>query len=74
MKARVYNGQFWLKGQRIGTGQVNVKAYNRQLCEMIHTAEPRRRSSCRIRDAPDADQHFDARENGWTKVILKPAA
>jgi glutathione-independent formaldehyde dehydrogenase len=26
-----------------------------------------------LRDAPDAYQHFDARENGWTKVILKPA-
>jgi threonine dehydrogenase-like Zn-dependent dehydrogenase len=24
--------------------------------------------------APDAYQHFDARDNGWTKVVLKPAA
>lgn len=24
--------------------------------------------------APDAYQHFDARENGWTKIVLKPAA
>jgi hypothetical protein len=24
-------GQFWMKGQRIATGQANIKAYNRQL-------------------------------------------
>lgn len=24
--------------------------------------------------APDAYNHFDAREDGWTKVVLKPAA
>jgi glutathione-independent formaldehyde dehydrogenase len=24
-------GQFWMKGQRIATGQANVKSYNRQL-------------------------------------------
>jgi glutathione-independent formaldehyde dehydrogenase len=28
-------GAWWKKGQRIGTGQANVKAYNRQLCELI---------------------------------------
>jgi threonine dehydrogenase-like Zn-dependent dehydrogenase len=25
-------------------------------------------------EAPEAYKHFDARGNGWTKVILKPAA
>ena len=24
--------------------------------------------------APEAYKHFDARENGWAKVVLKPAA
>jgi glutathione-independent formaldehyde dehydrogenase len=24
--------------------------------------------------APDAYQHFDARDNGWTKVVLHPNA
>jgi threonine dehydrogenase-like Zn-dependent dehydrogenase len=28
-------GQFWFKGQSIGTGQANVKAYNRQLARLI---------------------------------------
>lgn len=23
-------------------------------------------------EAPDAYRHFDARENGWTEVVLKP--
>ncbi len=27
-----------------------------------------------LHDAPNAYQHFDAREDGWTKVILKPTA
>jgi glutathione-independent formaldehyde dehydrogenase len=70
--------QFWLKDQRIGTGLENVKAYNRQLCEMIHTGRAKPSfivsHTLPLRNAPDAYQHFDARENGWTKVILKPAA
>jgi glutathione-independent formaldehyde dehydrogenase len=27
-----------------------------------------------LEQAPNAYQHFDARDNGWTKVVLKPAA
>lgn len=27
-----------------------------------------------IKEMPDAYKHFDAREDGWTKVVLKPAA
>jgi hypothetical protein len=30
-------GLFWVKGQRIATGQANVKAYNRYLRDLIHT-------------------------------------
>lgn len=29
-------GKFWFKGQKIGTGQANVKHYNRQLRDLIH--------------------------------------
>jgi glutathione-independent formaldehyde dehydrogenase len=29
-------GKFWFKGQRMATGQCNVKAYNRRLLELIH--------------------------------------
>lgn len=71
-------GEFWFKGQQIRTGQANVKAYNRQLCNLIH--EGRATPSFIIShelplsDAPEAYKHFDARDKGWTKVILKPGA
>jgi glutathione-independent formaldehyde dehydrogenase len=29
-------GKFWFKGLKMGTGQCNVKAYNRRLCDLIH--------------------------------------
>jgi threonine dehydrogenase-like Zn-dependent dehydrogenase len=29
-------GKFWFKGQKMGTGQCNVKAYNRRLADLIH--------------------------------------
>ena len=71
-------GNFWFKGQRIGTGQANVKAYNRQLRDLIHTgrAKPSWIVSHKLplSQAPDAYQRFDAREDGWTKVVLQPAA
>lgn len=33
-------GLYWFKGQSMGTGQANVKAYNRQLCALIEQAKP----------------------------------
>jgi threonine dehydrogenase-like Zn-dependent dehydrogenase len=71
-------GEFWTKGLRMGTGQTNVKNYNRQLCRLIelHKAEPSLIVSHQLslEEAPDAYRHFDARENGWTKVVLQPNA
>ena len=32
-------GDFWFKGQRVGTGQCNVKAYNRELRNLIHVRQ-----------------------------------
>ena len=70
-------GNFWMKGQRIATGQANVKSYNRQLCSLISSgkAHPSKIISHEIslQDAPDAYKHFNARDKGWTKIILKPA-
>ena len=69
-------GQFWFKGQRIGTGQANVKAYNRKLCKLIETGKAK--PSCIVShelpldQAPDAYENFDKRKAGWTKVVLKP--
>ena len=69
-------GMSWFKGQRIATGQCNVKAYNRQLRDLIHAgrAKPSFIVSHEIElsKAAEAYQHFDARDHGWTKVILKP--
>ncbi len=69
-------GLFWFKGQRVGTGQANVKAYNRELRNLIHAgrAKPSFIVSHKLPldKAPDAYKHFDARENGWTKVVLQP--
>ncbi len=69
-------GNFWMKGQSIATGQANVKSYNRQLCTLIAAdkAKPSLIISHELSldEAPEAYKHFDDRDNGWTKVILKP--
>jgi threonine dehydrogenase-like Zn-dependent dehydrogenase len=69
-------GNFWIKGQRIATGQANVKAYNRSLGKLIHAgkAKPSMIISHELAldQAPEAYENFDKRKNGWTKVILKP--
>ncbi|HBJ28322.1 MULTISPECIES: glutathione-independent formaldehyde dehydrogenase [Gammaproteobacteria] len=71
-------GSFWFKGQFIRTGQANVKAYNRKLARLIHAgrAKPSQiiSHSLKLDEAPDAYRHFDNRDDGWTKVILKPSA
>lgn len=70
-------GQFWSKGQRMATGQANVKAYNRYLCNLIHTGKANPSfivsHELGLDDGPDAYARFDAREDGWTKVILTPS-
>jgi glutathione-independent formaldehyde dehydrogenase len=69
-------GEFWSKGLSMGTGQAPVKAYNRRLCKLIE--EGRAAPSfivsheLSLDDAPDAYEHFDSRDEGWTKVVLKP--
>ena len=71
-------GKFWFKGQKMGTGQCNVKAYNRRLAELIHHGKAKPSiiisHELPLSEAPDAYKHFDNRDEGWTKVILRPAA
>ncbi|MGE5313176.1 MAG: glutathione-independent formaldehyde dehydrogenase [Acidobacteriota bacterium] len=71
-------GEFWKKGQRIATGQANVKAYNRQLRDLIAVGRARPSfiisHELRLDEAPEGYKHFDERKDGWTKVVLKPAA
>ncbi len=70
-------GTFFEKGQHMGTGQCNVKAYNRYLRDLIHAGRAKPSwiisHELALDEAPDAYKHFDARENGWTKVVLHPA-
>ncbi|MBP0459880.1 hypothetical protein [Streptomyces montanisoli] len=58
----------------MGTGQVNVKAYKRQLCGLIVQGKSKPSwivfQELSLDQAPQADQHFGHREDGWTKVLL----
>ncbi|WP_327045562.1 glutathione-independent formaldehyde dehydrogenase [Microbispora sp. NBC_01189] len=69
-------GTFWSKGQTMSTGQCNVKTYNRQLCALIHEVGARPSwivsHDLDLDDAPEAYARFDARDRGWTKVVLHP--
>ena len=69
-------GEFFTKGQSMGTGQANVKAYNRELRDLIHDgkASPSWIVSHHLSldEGPDAYGHFDDRDDGWTKVVLHP--
>ncbi|HVU50804.1 MAG TPA: glutathione-independent formaldehyde dehydrogenase [Polyangia bacterium] len=69
-------GEIFDKGLRIGTGQTPVKRYNAYLRDLIIAgrAKPSFIVSHRLplEQAPDAYRKFDRREDGYTKVILKP--
>ena len=69
-------GSFWFKGQSVGTGQANVKAYNRFLSRLIERdkAKPSLLVSHELplEQAPEGYKNFDERKKGWTKVVLKP--
>lgn len=69
-------GQFWFKGQSMGTGQANVKAYNRFLSRLIEKDKVKPSwivsHELPLDRAPEAYKNFDARKDGWTKVVLKP--
>jgi threonine dehydrogenase-like Zn-dependent dehydrogenase len=75
-KAPLDFGSFWFKGQHMGTGQCPVKHYNRYLRSLI--AEGKVKPSWIVShdlpldQAAEAYKHFDAREEGWTKVVLHP--
>ena len=69
-------GLFWFKGQAMGTGQCPVKRYNRHLSDLIHTGKAHPSfiisHELPLERAPEGYQHFDSRDNGWTKVTLAP--
>ena len=69
-------GNFWIKGQKVATGQANVKAYNRKLCNLIEAGKAKPSwiisHELPLDQAPGAYKSFDERKDGWTKVVLKP--
>jgi glutathione-independent formaldehyde dehydrogenase len=69
-------GRFFEKGLRMGTGQCNVKRYNRQLRDLIieGRAQPGFVVSHELPldQAPMAYEKFDRRVEGYTKVVLHP--
>ena len=71
-------GAAFEKGISIGSGQCPVKRYNRELRDLIihGRANPSFLVSHRVAldDAVQAYENFDNRVEGWTKVLLHPAA
>lgn len=71
-------GKMFEKGLRMGTGQTNVKRYNRQLRDLIIAgrATPSFVVSHEppLEEAPSAYEKFDKRVEGYTKVVLHPHA
>jgi glutathione-independent formaldehyde dehydrogenase len=69
-------GTFFTKGQRMGTGQCPVKRYNRFLRDLIVAgrAIPSLLVSHELdlSQATEGYEHFDKRDEGWTKVLLHP--
>ncbi|TDC92799.1 aldehyde dehydrogenase [Saccharopolyspora aridisoli] len=69
-------GRMFEKGQVVGTGQCNVKRYNRQLRDMIIAGRAKPSfvvsHELSLDDAPDAYSKFDQRIEGYTKVVLHP--
>jgi glutathione-independent formaldehyde dehydrogenase len=71
-------GKFFEKGLRMGSGQANVKAYNRHLRDLIIAGRAKPSfvvsKELPLEQAPEAYQRFDKREQGYSKVVLHPKA
>ena len=69
-------GTFFFKGQSMGTGQANVKQYNRQLRNLIHRDKLNPgiivSHELNLDEAAEGYKNFDDRLDGWTKVLLHP--
>ncbi len=69
-------GKLFEKGLRMGTGQCNVKRYNRYLRDLIIAGRAKPSfvvsHELPLDQAPQAYEKFDKRIEGYTKVILHP--
>ena len=62
----------------MGTGQCPVKRYNRELRDLIVAGRAKPSfivsHELPLDQAPEGYANFDKRADGWTKVLLRPAA
>jgi len=69
-------GKLFEKGLTLGTGQCNVKAYNRYLRDLIIAGRAKPSfvvsHNLSLDEAADAYDKFDRRVDGYTKVLLHP--
>ncbi|KAF2762491.1 GroES-like protein [Pseudovirgaria hyperparasitica] len=69
-------GKLFEKGLSLGTGQCNVKKYNRYLRDLIVSGRAKPSfvvsHEVGIEDAPTAYEKFDKRVEGYTKVLIHP--
>lgn len=69
-------GKFFERGLSIGTGQADVKSYNRYLRDLIIAGRATPSfvvsKELPLDDAPEAYERFDNREEGYSKVVLHP--
>lgn len=71
-------GKLFEKGLTVGTGQCNVKSYNRYLRDLIIAGRAKPSfvvsHNLPLEDAALAYEKFDKRIDGYTKVLLHPGA
>ncbi len=71
-------GDLFTKGLTVGTGQCPVKKYNEHLRDLIIRGKAHPgdivSQELPLDEAPMGYDRFDKREDGWTKVVLHPAA
>ena len=69
-------GKLFEKGLSLGTGQCNVKAYNRYLRDLIISGRAKPSfvvsHECGLDEAVESYDKFDRRVDGYTKVLLHP--
>lgn len=69
-------GKLFEKGLTVGTGQCNVKKYNRSLRDLIISGRAKPSfvvsHNLSLDEAPAAYDKFDKRIDGYTKVLLHP--
>jgi glutathione-independent formaldehyde dehydrogenase len=71
-------GKFFSRGHHMGTGQCPVMRYNRRLRDLIIAGQARPSflvsHELPLDEAPAGYEHFDKRDDGWTKVLLHPGS